>query len=89
MIDGGDLVRQALKAARRSGRNAASDRFSHDIRRRLGSTFLDAGEQPVLDRGGRLLLLRVVIGKAAGPEDYGAQLGDAAATRVACGSRLI
>src|SRR6516162_2098420 len=53
-----------------------------DIRRRSGSFFLDLGEQPGLGRGGRPLLLRVIMGERAGLEDYGAQLGDAAATSV-------
>src|ERR1700719_419059 len=52
------------------------------IRRRGGPFFLDLGEEPGLNRGGRPLLLRMVLSKAAGLEDYGAQLGDAAATRV-------
>ena len=52
------------------------------IRGRRGSLFLDLGEQPTLDRGGRPRSLRIVMGETAGLEDYGAQLGDAAATRV-------
>ncbi len=46
------------------------------------SVFGDLGEQPDLDRAGGPLLLRVVVGKAAGLEDDGAQFGDAGATRV-------
>jgi hypothetical protein len=53
-----------------------------DIRRRRTSFFLDLGEQPGLNRRGRALLLRMIVGETAGLEDYGAQLGDAAATRV-------
>jgi hypothetical protein len=53
-----------------------------DIRRRLGSVFLDLGEQPGFNRGGCPLSLRIVTGKVAGLDDYGAQLGDAAATSV-------
>ena len=44
--------------------------------------FLDLGEQPCFGRGSRPLLLRVIISKTAGRQDYGAQLGDAAATTV-------
>src|SRR5262249_42932989 len=51
-------------------------------RRRNYPLFLDLGEQPCFGRGGRPLLLRVIISKTAGREDYGAQLGDAAATTV-------
>jgi hypothetical protein len=47
-----------------------------------GSFFPDLGEQPGLNRGGRPLSLRIVTGEMAGLEDYGAQLGDAAATSV-------
>jgi hypothetical protein len=47
-----------------------------------GSFFLDLGEQPGLDRGGRPLLLRMIVRETASLEDYGAQLGDAAATCV-------
>jgi hypothetical protein len=43
--------------------------------------FLDLGEQPCFGRGSRPLLLRVIISKTVGREDYGAQLGDAAAQR--------
>jgi predicted nucleic acid-binding protein len=53
-----------------------------DIRCRRGSLFLDLGEQPGLDRGGRPRSLRIVMGETAGLENYGAQLGDAAATSV-------
>jgi len=53
-----------------------------DICRRRASFFVDLGEQPGLNRGGRTLLLRMIVGETAGLEDYGAQLGDAAATRV-------
>jgi hypothetical protein len=53
-----------------------------DIGRRRGSFFLDLGEQPSLNRGGCLRSLRIIMGKTAGLEDYGAQLGDAAATSV-------
>src|SRR5437016_5887471 len=53
-----------------------------DIRRRLGSVFLDLGEQPGFNRGGCPLSLRIVTGKVAGLDDYGAQLGDPAATSV-------
>ena len=41
---------------------------------------LDVGEQPGLNRGGRALLLRMIAGETAGLEDYGTQLGNAAAT---------
>ena len=53
-----------------------------DIRRRRGSLFLDLREQPGLDRGGAPLSLSIIMGEMAGLEDYGAQLGDAAATSV-------
>jgi predicted nucleic acid-binding protein len=53
-----------------------------DIRSGLGSLFLDLSEQPGLDRGGRSRSLRIVMGETAGLENYGAQLGDAAATSV-------
>jgi hypothetical protein len=53
-----------------------------DIRRRRASFFLDLGEQPTLKRNGRALLLRMIVGETAGLEDYGAQLSDAAATRI-------
>src|SRR5712671_7854836 len=53
-----------------------------DIRRRRPSFFLDLGEQPGLNRSGRALLLRMIVGETAGLEDYGAKLGDVAATRV-------
>jgi len=53
-----------------------------DIRRRRAPLFLDLGEQPGLSRSGCPLLLRMIFGEAAGLEDYGAQLGDAAATGV-------
>ena len=52
------------------------------IRRRRGSFFLDLGEQPGLHRGGCPLSLRIVMGEAAGLEDYGTQLGGAAAVSV-------
>ena len=44
--------------------------------------FSRSGEQPGLGRGGRPLLLSMIISGTAGPEDDGAQLGGAAATRV-------
>jgi hypothetical protein len=44
--------------------------------------FLDLGEQPGFDRGGCPLSLRIVMGKPAGPKDYGAQLGGTAAMGV-------
>jgi hypothetical protein len=47
-----------------------------DIRRGRASFFLDLGEQPGLNRGGRALLLRMIVGETAGLEDYGAQFGD-------------
>src|SRR5271156_1503541 len=53
-----------------------------DIRRPRGSFFLDLGEQRGLNRGGCPLSLRIVTGETAGPDDYGAQLGDTAATSV-------
>ena len=53
-----------------------------DIRRRRGSFFLDLGEQPGLDRRGCPLSLYIIMGQTAGLKDYGAQLGDAAATSV-------
>jgi choline dehydrogenase len=52
-----------------------------DVRRRA-PFFSDLGKQPGLGRGGRPVLLRVIVGEAAGREDDGAQLGDAAATTV-------
>jgi hypothetical protein len=57
-------------------------RRARDIRRRRGSFFLDPGEQSGLNRGGRPLLFNMIVGETTGFEDYGAQLGDAAATRV-------
>jgi hypothetical protein len=54
----------------------------HRIRRRRGSFFRDLGEQPSLNRSVRPLSLRIVMGETTGLEDYGAQLGDAAATTV-------
>jgi hypothetical protein len=41
---------------------------------RRASFFLDLGEQPGLNRRGRALLLRMIVGETAGLEDYGAQL---------------
>ena len=52
-----------------------------DIRRRA-PFFADLGKQPGLGRGGRPVLLRMIVGEAAGLEDDGAQFGDAAATTV-------
>jgi hypothetical protein len=54
----------------------------HHIRRWRGSFYLDLGEQPDLNHGGCPLSLGIVTGEAAGLDDYGAQLGDAAATSV-------
>ena len=54
----------------------------YDTRRRRGPFFRDLGKQPGLNRGGRPLLLRMIVGETAGLEDYRAQLGDAAATGV-------
>jgi hypothetical protein len=54
----------------------------NDIRCRRGSFLLDLGEQPGPERDGCPLSLRIIMGKTAGLEDYGAQLGDAAATSV-------
>jgi hypothetical protein len=51
-----------------------------DIRRRRAWFLADVGEQPCLYRGGRPLLLRMIAGEKAGLEDYGTQLGNAAAT---------
>jgi hypothetical protein len=53
----------------------------HGIRRRC-SFFLDLGKQSGLNRGGGPLLLRTIKSETAGRVDYGAQLGDAVATRV-------
>ena len=84
-------ARALSRIARCCGRSLGGEAFGGewllwhrlcDIRRSRRPLFLDLGEQPVLDGGGRALLLRVVIGKAAGLEDDGAQLGKAAATRV-------
>ena len=44
--------------------------------------FADLGEQPGLNRSVRPLALCIVIGETAGLADYGAQLGDVAATPV-------
>jgi hypothetical protein len=44
--------------------------------------FLDLSEQPGLNRGGCPLSLRNIMGEAAGLEDHGPQLGDAAATGI-------
>jgi hypothetical protein len=52
------------------------------IRRRCLPLFPDLGQQPGLKRGGRPLLLRMIVGETAGLENDGAQLGDAAATPV-------
>ena len=57
-------------------------RVFHDIRRSRGPFFLDPSEQPGLNRGGRSLLFSMIVGETTGFEDYGAQLGDAAAARV-------
>src|SRR4051794_22484334 len=57
-------------------------RHVRDIRRPHGSCSLDLGKQPGFDRGGRALLLRLIVGEMTSLEDYGAQLGDAAATGV-------
>src|SRR6266403_4890226 len=46
-------------------------RHIRDIRRRRASFFLDLGEQPGLNRGGRALLLRMIVSETAGLEDYG------------------
>jgi hypothetical protein len=53
-----------------------------DILRRPASFFLDPGEQPGLNRGGRPPLFSMIVGETTGLEDYSAHLGDAAATRV-------
>jgi hypothetical protein len=53
-----------------------------DICRRRGSFFLDLGEQPGLNHGGGPLSLHIIAGETASLEDYGAQLGDAAAASV-------
>jgi transposase len=50
--------------------------------KRRGASRARRGEQPGLNRGGCPLSLRIVAGETAGPDDYGAQLGDAAATSV-------
>ena len=47
-----------------------------------GSFFLDLRERPGLDLGSRALSFRMIMSKTAGFQGYGAQLGDAAATRV-------
>ena len=52
------------------------------MRCRRGRFFVDPGEQPGLNRSVRPLSLRIVIGETARLEDYGAQLGDAAAPTV-------
>jgi hypothetical protein len=44
--------------------------------------FSDLAEQPGLSRGGGALLLHKIVGETASLENYGAQLGDAAAIRV-------
>jgi hypothetical protein len=49
-------------------------------RRRRAWFLLDVGEQPGLNRGGRALLLRMIAAETAALEDYGTQLGNAAAT---------
>jgi len=51
------------------------------IGRRHGS-FFDLGQQPGLNGGGCQLSLRIVMGETADLENYGAQLGNAAATSV-------
>jgi hypothetical protein len=58
-----------------------------DIRRRRAPFFPDLGKQPGLERGGRPLLLRMIVGETAGLNDDGAQLGDATATGVVEGRR--
>src|SRR5204862_1760987 len=46
------------------------------------SFVLDLSEQPGLDSGGCPLSLRILTGETARLDDYGAQLGDGAATSV-------
>src|SRR5246127_3751885 len=65
-----------------SGDEPCVRRRIRDIRRRRGSFFLDLSEQRHPRHVGRPLLLRMIVGKTASLEDYGAQLGDAAATGV-------
>jgi hypothetical protein len=73
---------------RRRSLGGESFRGEWPVRRRFpdtcgGGTFCpDLGEQPVLNRGGCPLSLHIVTGETAGLDDYGAQLGDAAATSV-------
>ena len=62
----------------RTGRPAPFPRYPLPAR----LFFCDLGQQPGLNGGGRLLLLRMIIGEMARFEDYRAQLGDAVTTRV-------
>jgi hypothetical protein len=63
------------------GERLVQRRF-HDVRRRRGSFLLDLGKQPGLNRSDCPLSLHIIMGETAGPEDYRAQLSDAAATSV-------
>ena len=75
--------RSAAAATRQGGWDESPVRRRFRGRsRRSCPLFLDLGEQPGLGCGSRPLLLRVIISKTAGREDYGEQLGDAAATTV-------
>ena len=64
------------------GEALGSDGRHTSCRRRCGPFFLDLGEQPDLQRRGGLPSRRIIMREAARLEDYGAQLGDAAATSV-------
>jgi hypothetical protein len=59
--------------------NGAFGAISADGARRFISIWASS---QVLTAAARALLFRMIIGETAGLEDYGAQLGDAAATRV-------
>jgi hypothetical protein len=65
-----------------TGRERLVRRRVRDIRRWCGFLFLDLGEEPGPGRGRCPLLLRMIVGETAGLEDYRAQFGDAAATRI-------
>jgi hypothetical protein len=45
-------------------------RHAPDIRRRRASFFVDPGEQPGPNRGGRPLLFSMIVGETTGLDDY-------------------
>ena len=81
-----ELLRSVARRRGVRGERLVRRRF-RDIRVRPGPVLLSVGEQPGLYRGVRPLLLRMIVGETAGFEDYGAQLGDAAANL--CSARSV